>query len=72
MAQPSGQSARRGRLPPISLMSMSQPEPRPLNLPPIPVLDGGDILILAMERVMKRDFTRAAKRRLVTAGLRRR
>jgi len=69
MAQLSGQSAKRGWIPLISLMSMLSLNLGLLNLLPIPVLDGGHILILAMERVMKRDFTRAAKRRFVTAGL---
>jgi regulator of sigma E protease len=69
MAQLSGQSARRGWLELVSLMSMLSLNLGLLNLLPIPVLDGGHILILAMERVMKRDFTRAAKRRFVTAGL---
>jgi len=69
MAQLSGQSAKRGWLPLISLMSLLSLNLGLLNLLPIPVLDGGHILILAMERVMKRDFTRAAKRRFITAGL---
>jgi len=69
MAQLSGQQAKRGWLPLISLMSLLSLNLGLLNLLPIPVLDGGHILILALERVMKRDFTRAAKRRFLTAGL---
>jgi regulator of sigma E protease len=69
MAQLSGQSARRGWLPLVSLMALLSLNLGLLNLLPIPVLDGGHIFIMAVESVAQRDFTRASKRRLVTAGL---
>ena len=40
-----------------------------LNLLPIPVLDGGHILILAVEGVMRRDFSDAVKERIMQVGL---
>jgi regulator of sigma E protease len=69
MAQLSGQSAKRGWLPLVSLMALLSLNLGLLNLLPIPVLDGGHIFIMAIESMAQRDFTRAAKRRLVTAGL---
>jgi regulator of sigma E protease len=40
-----------------------------LNLLPIPVLDGGHILILGVEGVMRRDLSDRVKERLLQAGL---
>lgn len=40
-----------------------------LNLLPIPVLDGGHILILTLEGVMRRDFSEKVKERVMQAGL---
>jgi len=39
-----------------------------LNLMPIPVLDGGHILILALEGLMRRDFSDRVKERVMTVG----
>jgi regulator of sigma E protease len=39
-----------------------------INLMPIPVLDGGHILILALEGVMRREFSEKAKERLMQGG----
>jgi regulator of sigma E protease len=39
-----------------------------LNLLPIPVLDGGHIVILGCEAVIRRDFSEKLKERVLTAG----
>ena len=39
-----------------------------LNLLPIPVLDGGHILILGVESVMRRDLSERIKERVMQAG----
>jgi regulator of sigma E protease len=39
-----------------------------LNLLPIPVLDGGHILILALEGVARRNFSMRVKERMLLAG----
>ena len=39
-----------------------------LNLLPIPVLDGGHILILALEGVSRRDFSMAVKEKMLLVG----
>ena len=39
-----------------------------LNLLPIPVLDGGHILILGVESVMRRDLSERVKERVMQAG----
>jgi regulator of sigma E protease len=40
-----------------------------LNLLPIPILDGGNILLLAIEGLMRRDLSLAFKERFVQVGL---
>ena len=40
-----------------------------LNLLPIPILDGGHVLILAIEGVLRRDLSLAVKERFVQVGL---
>jgi len=40
-----------------------------LNLLPIPILDGGHILLLAMEGLRRRDFSLAFKERFIQVGL---
>ena len=40
-----------------------------LNLLPIPVLDGGHIVILMMEGLARRDFSERIKERMLFAGL---
>jgi regulator of sigma E protease len=40
-----------------------------LNLLPIPILDGGHILMLAIEGLMQRDLSVAVKERFVQVGL---
>lgn len=40
-----------------------------LNLLPIPILDGGHVLMLAIEGSLRRDLSVAVKERFLTAGL---
>jgi len=40
-----------------------------LNLLPIPILDGGNILLLSMEGIRRRDFSMAFKERFIQVGL---
>ena len=39
-----------------------------MNLLPIPALDGGHILILLLEGLLRRDFTMKTKERIIAAG----
>jgi len=39
-----------------------------LNLLPIPVLDGGHILIMALEGVARRDFQQPGQEKMLLAG----
>ena len=39
-----------------------------LNLLPVPILDGGHILIMAIEGIARRDFSMQVKERMLMAG----
>jgi regulator of sigma E protease len=39
-----------------------------LNLMPVPVLDGGHILIMALEGIARRDFSMQVKEKMLLAG----
>ncbi|MGC2287826.1 MAG: RIP metalloprotease RseP [Candidatus Acidiferrum sp.] len=64
-----GQAVRRGPLDVISLMVLISINLGILNLLPIPILDGGNILLLAIEGVMRRDLSLGFKERFVQVGL---
>jgi regulator of sigma E protease len=68
IAQLSGESAAEGLLPLFSLMAMLSINLGILNLMPIPVLDGGHILILLLEGVARRDFSMQVKEKMLLAG----
>ena len=68
IAQLSGESAAEGWLPLFSLMAMLSINLGILNLMPIPVLDGGHILILLLEGVARRDFSMQVKEKMLLAG----
>ena len=68
IAQLSGEQAEQGWLPLFSLMAMISLNLGLLNLLPIPVLDGGHILILAMEGLARRNFSMRVKERMLLAG----
>jgi regulator of sigma E protease len=64
-----GQAVKRGPLDVISLMVLISINLGILNLLPIPILDGGNILLLAIEGVMRRDLSLSFKERFVQIGL---
>jgi regulator of sigma E protease len=68
IAQLSGESARAGWVELLALMAMISLNLGILNLMPVPVLDGGHILIMALEGVARRDFSMAVKEKMLLAG----
>ena len=68
IAQLSGESAEAGWIALFSLMAAISLNLGLLNLLPIPVLDGGHILIIALEGVARRDFSIAVKEKMLLAG----
>jgi len=68
IAQLSGESAQAGWVALLSLMAVISLNLGLLNLMPVPVLDGGHILILALEGVARRDFSMAVKEKMLVAG----
>ena len=69
IAQLSGQYAKMGVLPLLTLMAVLSINLAILNLLPIPILDGGHIFMLAVEGSLRRDLSVAAKERYVQVGL---
>ena len=68
MAQLSGQAAREGPSAYFSLMSMVSLNLAIFNLLPIPILDGGTILMLLVEMVMRRDLSLNVKEAVFKVG----
>jgi regulator of sigma E protease len=68
IAQISGDAARQGPLQFLSLMAMVSLNLAIFNLLPIPVLDGGLILVLLIEMVMRRDMSLAVKETVFKVG----
>jgi len=64
-----GQAAKKGSLAIISLMVLISVNLGILNLLPIPILDGGHILLLGIEGILRRDMSMAFKERFVQVGL---
>jgi regulator of sigma E protease len=64
-----GQAARRGMLDLLYLTAFISLNLGMVNLLPIPILDGGHILMLAVEGVLRRDLSLAVKERFVQVGL---
>jgi regulator of sigma E protease len=69
IAQLSGESAQQGWIPLFALMASISLNLGLLNLLPIPVLDGGHILIMALEGLARRDFSVRVKEKMFLAGL---
>jgi regulator of sigma E protease len=69
IAQESGRAARRGPVDVINLMAVISLNLAILNLLPIPILDGGHILMLAVEGILRRDLSIVVKERFVQVGL---
>ena len=68
IAQLSGESAQLGWIALLSLMASLSLNLGLLNLLPIPILDGGHILIIAMEGIARRDFSLRMKEKMLMAG----
>jgi regulator of sigma E protease len=62
------ESAQEGFITLLSLMAMLSINLGILNLMPVPVLDGGHILIMALEGVARRDFSMQVKEKMLLAG----
>ena len=69
IASDAGQAVQEGTFAVVMLMAALSLNLGILNLLPIPILDGGNILLLAMEGIRRRDFSLSFKERFVQAGL---
>ena len=69
IARESERAAKRGPLRLLELTAIISLNLGLLNLLPIPILDGGHVLMLAIEGVMRRDLSLAFKERFVQVGL---
>jgi regulator of sigma E protease len=69
IARESGRAARRGPMDLINLMAVISLNLGILNLLPIPILDGGHILMLGIEGALRRDLSLTVKERIVQVGL---
>jgi regulator of sigma E protease len=68
IAQMSGEAAQVGMLWLFQFMAMLSLNLGLLNLLPVPILDGGHILIMAIEGIARRDFSMQVKERMLMAG----
>ncbi|MBV9070872.1 MAG: RIP metalloprotease RseP [Acidobacteria bacterium] len=68
IARISGAMVRRGVMPVVALMAMISLQLGIMNLLPIPVLDGGHIMILLIEGVARRDLSLRVKERIQQVG----
>jgi regulator of sigma E protease len=69
IVQASSQAAKRGFGDVISLMALVSLNLGILNLLPIPILDGGHILMLGIEGLLRHDISLKIKERVVTVGM---
>ena len=69
ISRAAGHAVHRGPLSVILLMAFMSINLGILNLLPIPILDGGNILLLTMEGIRRRDFSLSFKERFVQVGL---
>ena len=69
IARESGRAAKRGPLTLLELTAVISLNLGLLNLLPIPILDGGHVLMLAIEGMMRRDLSISFKERFVQVGL---
>ena len=68
IAQLSGEAAREGPSAFLMLMSMISLNLAIVNLLPIPILDGGTILMLLVEMTMRRDLSLQVKEAVFKVG----
>ena len=64
-----GQAVQEGTFAVVLLMVSLSLNLGILNLMPIPILDGGNILLLTMEGIRRRDFSLTFKERYIQVGL---
>jgi regulator of sigma E protease len=69
IAREAGRAAQRGPLRLLELTAIISLNLGLINLLPIPILDGGHILMLAVEGTLRRELSVAFKERLVQVGL---
>jgi len=69
IVQESSRAARRGFGDLISFMALVSLNLGVLNLLPIPILDGGHILMLGVEGLLRKDLSLKIKERFVTVGM---
>ncbi|HXX21439.1 MAG TPA: RIP metalloprotease RseP [Candidatus Acidoferrum sp.] len=69
IARESGRAAKRGPLRLLELTAIISLNLGLLNLLPIPILDGGHVLMLAIEGALRRDLSVTFKERFVQVGL---
>jgi regulator of sigma E protease len=69
IATEAGQAVQEGTFAVVTLMAALSLNLGILNLLPIPILDGGNILLLALEGIRRRDFSLRFKERFVQVGL---
>jgi regulator of sigma E protease len=68
IAQMSGEAAQISIISLLRFMAMLSLNLGLLNLLPVPILDGGHILIMAIEGIARRDFSMQVKERMLMAG----
>jgi regulator of sigma E protease len=69
ISRSAGEAVSQGVFAIISFMALISVNLGILNLLPIPILDGGSILLLSLEGIRRRDFSLAFKERFIQAGL---
>ncbi len=69
IASEAGHAVQEGTFAVVSFMAILSLNLGVLNLLPIPILDGGNILLLAMEGIRRRDFSLAFKEKFIQVGL---
>jgi regulator of sigma E protease len=69
IASEAGHAVQEGTFAVVTLMAALSLNLGILNLMPIPILDGGNILLLALEGIRRRDFSLTFKERFIQVGL---
>ncbi len=69
ISRTAGQAVQQGWFAIIEFMALISVNLGILNLLPIPILDGGHIVLLSLEGLRRRDFSLAFKERLIQVGL---
>jgi regulator of sigma E protease len=69
LVQESSRAAKRGLADLISFMALVSLNLGVLNLLPIPILDGGHIVMLGIEGALRKDLSLKVKERILTTGM---